>query len=78
MTSGDRQRSRDGAAKRVQLTSGDHGGPKDKRKKKGKTSVTQPPRQQKKAAVKRQWPALFARLEEVKQREKERQRRGTA
>ncbi|BDM74869.1 hypothetical protein HEK616_83800 (plasmid) [Streptomyces nigrescens] len=32
MTSGGRQR-RDGSSKRVQLTSGDHGGPKDKKSK---------------------------------------------
>ncbi|WP_157881128.1 hypothetical protein [Streptomyces griseoruber] len=32
MTSGDRQR-RDGSSKRVRLTSGDHGGPKDKKAK---------------------------------------------
>lgn len=38
MTSGRRQR-RDGSSKRVQLTSGDHGGPKDK-KSKGRRSKT--------------------------------------
>ncbi|MFJ5035962.1 hypothetical protein ACIQB5_50220 [Streptomyces sp. NPDC088560] len=38
MTNGRRQR-RDGSSKRVQLTSGDHGGPKDK-KSKGRRSKT--------------------------------------
>ncbi|MFI1701462.1 hypothetical protein ACH419_36655 [Streptomyces bobili] len=38
MTSGKRQR-RDGSSKRVQLTSGDHGGPKDK-KSKGRRKVS--------------------------------------
>lgn len=75
MTSGNRQR-RDGTAKRAQLTSGDHGGPKDKR---GKTPrVVQPDRQQKKAAAKKEWKVLFARLDEVKRREQERQKRSSS
>ncbi|MFF4442334.1 hypothetical protein ACF1AB_39640 [Streptomyces sp. NPDC014846] len=73
MTSGDRQR-RDGSTKRVQLISGDHRGPKDKRGKPARTM--QPDRAQKKAAVSKQWKALFARLDEVKRREQE--RRGQA
>ncbi len=75
MTSGDRQR-RDGAAKRVQLTSGDHSGPKDKRGRPARTM--QPDRQQKKAAASKQWKALFARLDEVKRRDQERQQRRQA
>ncbi|MEW2400337.1 hypothetical protein [Streptomyces sp. NPDC046862] len=39
MTSSGRQR-RDGSAKRVQLTSGDHGGPKDKKSKRARKSTT--------------------------------------
>jgi hypothetical protein len=39
MTSGGRQR-RDGSSKRVQLTSGDHGGPKDKKSKGARRSTT--------------------------------------
>ncbi|MFF8729433.1 hypothetical protein ACF073_23465 [Streptomyces sp. NPDC015171] len=72
MNSGDRQR-RDGSAKRAQLTSGDHAGPKDKRGRPARTM--QPDRQQRKAAAGKQWKALFARLDEVKRREQERQRR---
>jgi hypothetical protein len=75
MTSGDRQRRRDGAPKRVQLTSGDHGGPKDKRKGKGKGRVMPASRAQKQAAAKREWKSLFERLAEVKRREQERQQR---
>lgn len=76
MTSRNRQR-RDGSPKRVQLTSGDHGGPKDKKGKRPR--VTQPDRGQKKAAVSRAWKDLFDRLGEVKKREQARQRakRGT-
>ncbi|MER5917959.1 hypothetical protein ABT124_48775 [Streptomyces sp. NPDC001982] len=39
MTSGGRQR-RDGSSKRVQLTSGDHGGPKDGKKSKGRRKTS--------------------------------------
>ncbi|MFF5373000.1 hypothetical protein [Streptomyces sp. NPDC013187] len=71
MTSGNRQR-RDGSSKRVQLTSGDHSGPK---KKKGKRPrVAQPDRAQRKAAASRAWKELFDRFGEVKQREQARQR----
>lgn len=55
------------------LTSGDHSGPKDKRKGKGKTRFVDPPRHHKQAAAKREWKKLFARLEEVKNREAKRQ-----
>ncbi|MEW2289616.1 hypothetical protein [Streptomyces sp. NPDC047841] len=72
MTGGNRQRC-DGSSKRVQLTSGDHSGPKDKRGRPVRTM--QPDRQQKKAAAGKQWKALFARLEEVKLRDQARQRR---
>lgn len=71
MTSGHRQR-RDGSPKRVQLTSGDHGGPKDKKGKRPR--VTQPDRGQKKAAISRAWKELFDRLGEVKEREQARLR----
>ncbi|MFR9787964.1 hypothetical protein ACL07V_04685 [Streptomyces sp. MB22_4] len=67
-----RQR-RDGSAKRVQLTSGDHAGPKDKRGKPARTM--KPDLGHKKAAAKREWAALFERLDEIKRREAERQRR---
>ncbi|SRR5690606_33453086 len=70
MTSGNRQR-RDGSAKRVQLTSGDHSGPKDKKKAK-KPRVSRPDRAQRKAATGRAWTELFDRLREVKQREQAR------
>ncbi|MEU6325658.1 hypothetical protein [Streptomyces sp. NPDC047009] len=76
MTSGERQRGRDGSPKRAQLTSGDHSGPKDKRGKAPR--VVQPDRQQKKAAAKREWRSLFMRLEEVKRREQERQKRSSS
>ncbi|WP_199825049.1 hypothetical protein [Streptomyces maremycinicus] len=76
MTSGNRQRRRDGAAKQAQLTSGDHSGPKDKRGKAPR--VVQPDRGHRTAAAKREWKALFARLEEVKRRERERQKRSGA
>ncbi|WP_107122144.1 hypothetical protein [Streptomyces sp. DSM 15324] len=39
MTSGDRQR-RDGSSKRVRLTSGDHGGPKEKKAKGRRKTIT--------------------------------------
>ncbi|MFD5014622.1 hypothetical protein [Streptomyces chartreusis] len=71
MTSGYRQR-RDGSPKRVQLTSGDHGGPKDKKGKRPR--VTQPDRAHKKAAASRAWKELFDRFSEVKKREQARQR----
>ncbi|MFE7614362.1 hypothetical protein [Streptomyces sp. NPDC057496] len=71
MTSGNRQR-RDGSSKRVRLTSGDHGGPKDKKGKRPR--VAQPDREQKKAAAKRAWQELFDRFREVKKREQDRQR----
>lgn len=76
MTSGNRQR-RDGSSKRVQLTSGDHGGPKDRKGRRPR--VTQPDRGQKKAAVSRAWKELFDRLGEMKKREQSRQQgeRGT-
>nr|WP_181411766.1 hypothetical protein [Streptomyces sp. FR1] len=48
MTSGGRQR-RDGSSKRVQLTSGDHGGPKDK-KSKGRRKTVSPGGQAARAA----------------------------
>jgi len=68
-----RRQRRDGSAKRVQLTSGDHSGPKGK---KGKAPRVMPaPWEQKKAAAKKEWRALFARLAEVKEREAERQQR---
>ncbi|MFF0397424.1 hypothetical protein ACFYSJ_16945 [Streptomyces sp. NPDC005248] len=70
MAMGDRQR-RDGTAKRVQLTSGDHGGPKDKKGRKPRTA--KPDRAQQKAAAAREWKKLFARLDEVRQRDAERQ-----
>ncbi|MGW2832074.1 hypothetical protein [Streptomyces sp. NPDC001286] len=73
MSSENRQRGRDGSPKRVQLTSGDHGGPKDKRGKAAR--VVQPDQQQKRAAAKREWQSLFARLEEIKRREQQRQKR---
>ncbi|MEU3950070.1 hypothetical protein ACS0VI_29455 [Streptomyces sp. H28] len=69
MTSGNRQR-RDGSAKRVQLTSGDHSGPKDKKAK--KLRVSRPDRAQRKAATGRAWTELFDRLREVKEREQAR------
>ncbi|MEU9402706.1 hypothetical protein [Streptomyces sp. SID4985] len=72
MTSDDRQR-RDGSSKRARLTSGDHGGPKDKKGKRPR--VTQPDRAHKKAAAGRAWKELFDRLGEVKRREQDRQRR---
>ncbi|MEE1735697.1 hypothetical protein [Streptomyces sp. BE147] len=78
MTSGNRQRRRDGAPKRAQLTSGSHSGPKDKRKGKGKTGFVDPPEQQKQAAAKRQWKALFARLEDVRAREQKREQHRAA
>ncbi|MFD8222972.1 hypothetical protein ACFV16_02195 [Streptomyces massasporeus] len=63
MTSGNRQR-RDGSVKRVQLTSGDHGGPKDKKAKKPR--VSRPDRAQRKAAASRAWKELFDRFGEVR------------
>ena len=69
MTSGDRQK-RDGSAKRVQLTSGDHSGPKDTKAKRPR--VGRPDRAQRKAATGRAWTELFDRLREVKQREQAR------
>ncbi|MGP3990823.1 hypothetical protein [Streptomyces sp. 3N207] len=76
MTSGNRQR-RDGSRKQVQLTSGDHGGPKEKKGKRPR--VAQPDREQKKAAANRAWKELFDRFSEVKKREQARQqgKRGT-
>lgn len=71
---GDRRQRRDGSAKRVQLTSGNHGGPKEKRKGK-KTRVKPASWAQKKASAKKEWTALFARLAEVKKREQERQQK---
>ena len=71
MTSGNRQRP-DGSAKRAQLTSGDHSGPKDKRGKKPRTIPADPAH--KKAAAKKEWKKLFARLEEMKRRQAERSR----
>ncbi|MFE2078014.1 hypothetical protein [Streptomyces misionensis] len=73
MTKDSGRQRRDGSAKRVQLTSGDHAGPKDKRGKPARTMA--PDRGHKKAAAKREWKALFERLDEVKRREAERQRR---
>ncbi|MGW1544442.1 hypothetical protein ACWCPM_30155 [Streptomyces sp. NPDC002309] len=73
MTSGNRQR-RDGTSKRAQLTSGDHRGPKDKRGKPAR--VVQPDGGHKKAAAKRAWSDLFARIEEAKKREAQRKQRG--
>ncbi|MFH8753315.1 hypothetical protein ACH4GK_37410 [Streptomyces rimosus] len=70
MTSGNRQR-RDGSPKRAHLTSGDHGGPNDKKGKRPR--VTQPDREHKKAATKRAWKELFDRFTEVKRREQARQ-----
>jgi hypothetical protein len=70
MAKGDRQR-RDGTAKRVQLTSGDHAGPKDKKGRKPR--VANPDQAQQKAAAAREWKKLFARLAEVRQRDTERQ-----
>jgi hypothetical protein len=75
MTSGDRQRRQDGAPKRVQLTSGDHGGPKDKRKGKGKSGVMPASRAQRQAAAKKEWKSLFERIAELKRRDQERQQR---
>lgn len=72
MTQGDRQR-RDGTTKRVQLTSGDHSGPKDKKAKRARIQPVG--QQQKKAAAAREWKSLFARLAEIKQRDAERQER---
>lgn len=72
MARGDRQR-RDGTAKRVQLTSGDHGGPKDKKGRKPRE--TKPDQAQRKAAAAREWKRLFARLDEVQQRDAQRQER---
>ncbi|MGW5738947.1 MULTISPECIES: hypothetical protein [Streptomyces] len=72
MAMGDRQR-RDGTAKRVQLTSGDHAGPKDKKGRKARTA--KPGQAQQKAAAAREWKRLFARLDEVRKRDAERQRR---
>ncbi|MBQ0975753.1 hypothetical protein KBZ00_32305 [Streptomyces sp. RK31] len=69
MTSGDRQK-RDGSAKRVQLTSGDHSGPKDTKAKRPR--VGRPDRAQRKAAASRAWVELFDRLREVRQREQAR------
>lgn len=60
----------DGSAKRVQLTSGDHSGPKGKKAKKPR--VSRPDRAQRKAAASRAWTELFDRLREVKQREQAR------
>lgn len=74
---GDRRQRRDGSAKRVQLTSGDHGGPKEKRKGK-KPKTAKPSMQHKKASAKKEWKALFARLAEVKKRDAERQQRRAA
>ncbi|EDY52624.1 conserved hypothetical protein [Streptomyces clavuligerus] len=71
MTSGNRQR-RDGSSKRVQLTSGDHSGPRDKKGKRPR--VAKVDRAQRKAATSRAWKELFDRLSEVKQREQARQR----
>ncbi|MEF3117584.1 hypothetical protein [Streptomyces chrestomyceticus] len=70
MTSGNRQRP-DGSSKRAQLTSGDHGGPKDKKGK--RTRVMQPDRYHKKGAANRAWKELFDRFSAVKQREQARQ-----
>jgi hypothetical protein len=65
MTSSDRQR-RDGSAKRVQLTSGDHSGPGGKRRK--RTWVSRPDKAQRAAAAKREWAELFRRLDEMKKK----------
>lgn len=73
MVKGERQR-RDGTAKRVQLTSGDHAGPKDKKGRRARTAKPDPAQQR--AAAAREWKRLFARLDEVRQREAERGKLG--
>lgn len=72
MAMGDRQR-RDGAAKRVQLTSGDHGGPKDKKARKSR--VAKPDGAQRRASAAKEWKKLFARMDEMRQREARRNER---
>ncbi|MFF7802057.1 MrcB family domain-containing protein [Streptomyces olivaceus] len=66
MGNGGRQR-RDGTAKRVRLTSGDHAGPKEKKRRKPRTA--QPDRAQAKSTAAQEWKKLFARLDEVKRRD---------
>lgn len=66
MGNGGRQR-RDGTPKRVRLTSGDHAGPKDKKRRKPRTA--QPDRAQSKSSAAQEWKKLFARLDEMKRRD---------
>ncbi|WP_329266833.1 hypothetical protein [Streptomyces sp. NBC_01451] len=70
MTSGGRQR-RDGSAKRVQLTSGDHGGPKDKKKNRRKT--TSPSGTAARAAVLREVNRFRQAIQDAEQRRTARQ-----
>ncbi|WP_143651085.1 hypothetical protein [Streptomyces phaeoluteigriseus] len=70
MTSGGRQR-RDGSAKRVQMTSGDHGRPKDKKKTRRKT--TSPSGTAARAAVLREVDRFRRAIQEAEQRRAARQ-----
>ncbi|MFE1987662.1 hypothetical protein [Streptomyces mirabilis] len=76
MTSGGRQR-RDGSSKRVQLTSGDHGGPKDK-KSKGRRKTSTPGGKASRAASLREVERFRESIRAAEQRRAARQDSPTA